>query len=325
MRDLASLTIPAARLTLGQGPWTEALAVIDLDRESGAPGDFRLPACPAIGIGDPGHPLANALDAVIEPPVSLDRVVGQVLQRPMAAATVVALLRMLPGLPIGVALAAESLAYATLQGSAEHRAWLASTERRARRGEGRVALAREDGRLTVTLDDPGHGNAIDRPMRDALHEAFALAALDPEIEAIVLRANGRSFSLGAELSEFGTTTDPATAHRIRALTLPAHMAALCGDRLEVHVQGACVGAGLELAAWGRRVTAQADAWFQLPELAMGVLPGAGGCVSLTRRIGRQRTALLVLSGKRINARQALAWGLVDEIVGRAEQSGADIV
>jgi enoyl-CoA hydratase/carnithine racemase len=69
-----------------------------------------------------------------------------------------------------------------------------------------------------------------------------------------------------------------------------------------------------MAAWAGRFTAASDAWFQLPELAMGVLPGAGGCVSLTRRIGRQRTALLVLSGKRITARTALDWGLVDQIV-----------
>ena len=65
---------------------------------------------------------------------------------------------------------------------------------------------------------------------------------------------------------------------------------------------------------GERLTASPEAWFQLPELAMGILPGAGGCVSLTRRIGRQRTALMILSGKRLNARQALAWGLVDAVM-----------
>jgi enoyl-CoA hydratase/carnithine racemase len=69
-----------------------------------------------------------------------------------------------------------------------------------------------------------------------------------------------------------------------------------------------------MAAWAKRFTAAPGAWFQLPELAMGVLPGAGGCVSLTRRIGRQRTALLILSGKRITARTALGWGLIDAIV-----------
>jgi enoyl-CoA hydratase/carnithine racemase len=92
------------------------------------------------------------------------------------------------------------------------------------------------------------------------------------------------------------------------------MIARCADRLEVHVQGGCIGAGLEMAAWARELSATPNAWFQLPELAMGLLPGAGGCVSLSRRIGRQRTALLVLSGKRIGARTALEWGLIDRIV-----------
>ncbi|MFN3798403.1 MAG: enoyl-CoA hydratase/isomerase family protein, partial [Sphingobium yanoikuyae] len=75
-----------------------------------------------------------------------------------------------------------------------------------------------------------------------------------------------------------------------------------------------VGSGLEMAAFAGQITASADAWFHLPELAMGIIPGAGGCVSLSRRIGRQRAALMILSGKRINARTALGWGLVDTIM-----------
>jgi enoyl-CoA hydratase/carnithine racemase len=70
---------------------------------------------------------------------------------------------------------------------------------------------------------------------------------------------------------------------------------------------------LEIAAFAGRLTAMPDAWFQLPELAMGLIPGAGGCVSVPRRIGRQRAALMILSGKRINATTALRWGLIDAI------------
>ena len=62
-----------------------------------------------------------------------------------------------------------------------------------------------------------------------------------------------------------------------------------------------------------RVTAAADTWFRLPELGFGLIPGAGGCVSLVRRIGRQRTAWLAISGERIDAATALAWGLVDSV------------
>ncbi|MCB2076326.1 MAG: enoyl-CoA hydratase/isomerase family protein [Novosphingobium sp.] len=256
------------------------------------------------------------LDAVIESPVTIDQILKQVTEKPNAAAVIVQLLRLLPSLGDQDALTAESMAYAMLQGSAEHLGWIAArgASEATPRTPGEVVLARDGGVLTITLDHPDSGNAIDRHMRDRLHEAFALAAIDASVETIMLRANGKTFSLGADLDEFGTTLDPAAAHAIRWHTLPARKAALCKDRLEVHVQGGCVGSGLELAGWGRRITASRSAWFQLPELAMGILPGAGGCVSLSRRIGRQRTALLILSGKRLSARHALDWGLIDAIV-----------
>jgi len=316
--DLGDLTIDARRLWACEAPWDGPIAFVDLDASAMAPDALALPPCPVVGFGDPAHPLAGRLDAMVEAPVSADAVIAQVLVAPRAAAVFVQLLRILPSLSPDEGLTAESMAYALLQGSQEHAAWIA-----ARRGEagsrtpGCVATTREGDRLIVTMDHPESGNTIDRAMRDGLYEAFSLAAIDPEIARVSLRASGRTFSLGAELGEFGTTLDPATAHAIRCRTLPARAALGCADRLDVHVQGACVGAGLELAAYGRRVTGAPDAWFQLPELAMGILPGAGGCVSLSRRIGRQRTALLVLSGKRLSARHALAWGLVDAIVDEA--------
>ena len=311
--SIGQWTIEAQRLWPGEAPWQEPIAFVDLAPGGEPPAALALPPCPVIGLGDREHPLAAMLDAVIEPPVGAEALARSVLAAPQAAAVTVQLLRLLPALPAGQALTAESLAYAVLQGSAEHAAWRAARTPEPPGLPGRVLVERDGAALTVTLDRPDAGNAIDRAMRDALHEALSLAALDTEIAAIHLRANGKAFSLGAELAEFGTTTDPATAHAIRACTLPAAAAARCADRMEVHVQGACIGAGLELAAWAGRVTASPDAWFQLPELAMGILPGAGGCVSLSRRIGRQRTALMILSGRRIGARQALGWGLVDEL------------
>jgi enoyl-CoA hydratase/carnithine racemase len=223
------------------------------------------------------------------------------------------LLRAIEGLPIGAALIAESLAYGLLQGSAGHARWLALRARPTPQPPGRVLLERAGNVLSITLNRPAAHNAIDTAMRDALREAFELAALDPEIERVVLAGKGKAFCMGADLDEFGTTRDPATAHAIRMATLPAHAIHPCADKLEVHVQGACIGAGLEMAAFARRIVAAPNAWFQLPELAMGLIPGAGGCVSLSRRIGRARTAELVLSGKRISARTALEWGLIDEI------------
>jgi enoyl-CoA hydratase/carnithine racemase len=312
--SIGDLIIDARRLWRGERVEEGVLAFVDLDATLDLAEGIVLPPWPVIGLGDRMHPLAAALDAVIEPPIRTETIARQVLAMPQAAAVTVQLLRLLPSLSIEEGLTAESLAYAVLQGSEEHVRWRLANTRRPDRSAGKVAVTREGSRLTITLDHPESGNAIDRTMRDQLFEAFSLAMLDSEIESVSLRASGKAFSLGAELSEFGTTADPATAHAIRARTLPARVAAQCAERLDAHVRGACVGAGLELAAWARRITAFPAAWFQLPELAMGILPGAGGCVSLVRRIGRQRTALMILSGKRLSAPQALGWGLVDAVV-----------
>jgi enoyl-CoA hydratase/carnithine racemase len=84
------------------------------------------------------------------------------------------------------------------------------------------------------------------------------------------------------------------------------------------VHGACVGAGVELPAFASRVVADPGARFRLPEVAMGLVPGAGGTVSLPRRIGRQRTCRLALTGEWLDAETALRWGLVDELAERSE-------
>lgn len=313
--DPADVTLTMQDLADPAGLRDLPMAFLDLTRISPDGVIPSLPGFPLVGIGSPDHPLANRLDAMIEPRFSCEAVLRSVVAQPTAARVVTQLLRFLAYLPDEEALTAESLAYATLQGSASHRNWIAARPAElAIPGQGRVALTREDEVLTITLDRAEAGNAIDRAMRDALHEAFALANADTSIKQVILKGNGRSFSLGAELAEFGTTIDPAAAHAIRCLTLPAREAIWCRDRLVAHIDGACIGAGLELAAFAARISATRRAWFQLPELAMGILPGAGGCVSLGRRIGRQRTLLMILSGRRLGAREALEWGLVDALV-----------
>ncbi len=309
----SDLFVGPGRFWIGETRWDLPAALIDLDRGEEWPDDRVLPPCPVIGIGSRHAPGAEYVDTVIEPPVGLDGLLSRIEACPLAASVIVGLLRVLPSLDLHEGLAAESLAYATLQGSAEHLSWRSKNDASAA-APGAVHVSRKGDVLDVLLDRPEADNAIDRTMRHALYEAFQTAALDPSIERVVLRGEGKAFSLGADLAEFGTTVDPATAHAIRSVTLPALMAARICERLEATVQGACVGSALELAAFAHRVIAGPKAWFQMPELEMGILPGAGGCVSLTRRIGRQRAALMILSGKRISARTALEWGLIDELV-----------
>jgi enoyl-CoA hydratase len=300
-------------------PWSwwaqswQPLGIVDLQV---FPRDLRievLPPFPLIGMGDPDHPLARTLDAVAEAPVSVEALIRQIGRAPRAAAVTVQLLRSLEGLPYDRALQFESFCYGLLQRSEEHENWLASRTRAKPSPPGRVGVDRRGAELHITLDRPLARNAIDRVMRDQLFEAFSLAALDPDVCSVKLRAVGATFSTGGDLEEFGTTRDPATAHLIRSRSLPAMAIAERAAILDVHIQGACVGAGLELSAFAARLTAASQAWFQLPELSMGLNPGAGGCVSVPRRIGRQRAGLMILSGRRINADTALRWGLIDAI------------
>jgi enoyl-CoA hydratase/carnithine racemase len=324
---LKELTILPERLWSGEEFLDQPCVFVMLDQLRRFQDELRPPPIAVIGIGDV-EPPPTLCDVVVSNEAEAVAILRGIEANPRAAAVIVSLLRLLPNLSLEQGLVAESLAYGVLQGSEEHARWLAPRQvSDTSAAPGQVAVSRDDNCLSIILDRPDADNAIDRPMRDQLFEALSLAVLDDSITRICLSGAGRSFSLGADLNEFGTTRDPATAHSIRQHTLPALQAAKCADRLEVHIQGACVGAGLELAAFARRITASPRAWFQLPEMAMGVLPGAGGCVSLTRRIGRHRTAELILSGKRLSARKALAWGIIDAVVddGAADDGSENIV
>jgi enoyl-CoA hydratase/carnithine racemase len=255
------------------------------------------------------------LSSLAEPPITAQAVTRAVAALPRVAEAACALLRAIDLDVPALGLIEESLAYGGLQGGPDHLAWRAKRKPAGQPAlPGRVHVVRDGDVINILLDRPLTRNAIDRGMRDTLFEAFTVAALDPDVQTVRLRGLGKAFCVGADLDEFGTTLDPAEAHRIRMLTLPALAILPSSHKFEVHVQGACIGSGLEMAAFAHRFTASPDAWFQLPELAMGLIPGAGGCVSISRRIGRNRTALLILSGKRINARTALNWGLIDAIV-----------
>ena len=312
---LADLLIDPGTIRAGSD-WADAWQPLGLVDLQACPADIRigtLPPFPLLGLGDAAHPLAPTLDAVVESPVSVDALLRQVKQAPRAAAVAVQLLRGIEGLPPDRALQFESSCYGLLQGSEEHARWLAARGALPRRPAGSVVVDRRGAELRIVLDRPQSRNAIDRAMRDQLVDAFTVAAADSEVRSIRLRALGAAFSVGGDLDEFGTTRDPATAHLIRSRSLPALAIGARADILDAHVQGACIGAGLEIAAFAARLTASPQAWFQLPELSMGLVPGAGGCVSVPKRIGRQRTLLMILSGRRINAQTALRWGLIDAI------------
>jgi enoyl-CoA hydratase/carnithine racemase len=222
-------------------------------------------------------------------------------------------LRMGRDLSFDDALVAESLAYSMLQSGTEFASWLDGREKHPPRPREAVPVdvTRQDAALVVTLQRPRVRNAVNAATRDALVQAFDLAALDPTVERVELRGAGPAFCAGGDLDEFGTTPEPVVGHLVRVSRSPARALKRCADRTTAHVHGACVGAGIELAALAGRVVAAPDAVFQLPEIRMGLIPGAGGTVTLPRRIGRQRTAWMGLTAAPVDVDTAVDWGLVD--------------
>ena len=234
----------------------------------------------------------------------------------MAAAVAVQVMRATEGLDAERALQVESLAYGALQGGPEHARWLADARRREpdlSSDSPRVVVERWGDELSLTFNRPHRRNAYDARTRDELIGGLELALLDDHITTVHLRGEGPSFGSGGDLSEFGTVPDGVTAHLIRSARNAARLLATPTLHTVAHVHGPCFGAGVELSAACSIVLADPDTTMTLPEVVMGLIPGAGGTWSVPRRIGRQRATWLALTGATIDARSGLDWGLVDEI------------
>jgi hypothetical protein len=250
-----------------------------------------------------------------DPPAAVAALAVKFAAHPAASTVLGQVLAATARLPVRDGLRVESFAYSTLMAGPEFRAWLAQRRPRRPAAPARVPVqaSRDDGVLTIELDDPARRNAYSAAMREALLSALSVAVSDPTVREVRLRGNGPSFCSGGDLAEFGTGPGGSVAHFVRTQRSPGWLLHQLRDRVRVDLHGACVGAGIELPAFAGWVTARPDTAITLPEIAMGLIPGAGGTVSITRRIGRWRTAYLALSGVPIGARTALDWGLVDEI------------
>ena len=290
--------------------------LLDARPRATRPAAYRTLPCPVIAVSGRGNDrrVERACDVVVAPS-DLPALIAAIESNPIAAATLVQLLRATARLPLEDALVAESLAYAALQAGAEHRRWLATNMPPARpEASGpAVVMTRDGASLSIELNRPANRNAMSVEMRDALNEAFDLVLADRSIRRVTLSGRGKCFSTGGDLAEFGTVPDPMTGHAVRCIALPGRRLAHCARRVTARVHSACIGSGIELPAFAGTLIADRNAFFQLPEVSMGLIPGAGGTVSIPRRIGRQRAAYLMLSGETIDAKTALSWGLADAL------------
>ena len=163
----------------------------------------------------------------------------------------------------------------------------------------------QHGEIAVLIVDNPPVNALSRGVRDGLCEGIERADADPGVKAIVIVCEGRTFIAGADIREFGKPREgghPATS--IEAASKP----------LIAATHGTVLGGGLELAMACHFRVALASTSFGLPEVLLGIVPGSGGTQRLPRIVGVEKALQMITSGDRIGADEALASGLIDEIV-----------
>lgn len=269
------------------------------------PGSARAPVTRGISWTTPDAGVTTAIDRIIE----------RARSNPQASVGVVQLLRLSSNLGVVDGLVAESLMYSTLQSGSELKRWITSRDAPStvQLEPEPLLIERSGPELRIALNRPEIRNAFGFEVRDALVEALQLAAFDDEVHSIVISGRGPAFCSGGDLREFGTLPDPSTAHLVRTTRNAGYWIHRVADRVRVEIHGTCIGAGIELPAFAGHVAAAANTTIALPEVGMGLVPGAGGTVSIPRRIGRHRTAYLALTGEQLPASTALEWGLVDEI------------
>ncbi|PWV59887.1 enoyl-CoA hydratase/isomerase family protein [Plasticicumulans acidivorans] len=170
------------------------------------------------------------------------------------------------------------------------------------------------GYAELVIDRPAARNALCRALTDALAEHLARLAGEPQVRVVLLRAEGEHFAAGADIREMlGISAEAAVASDFAGCCtalgeFPKPLLAL--------VQGFALGGGCELVEMCDVVLAADDAVFAHPEIRLGTMPGAGGTQRLPRLIGMAKALDLLLSGRRMDAREAERCGLVSRIVPR---------
>jgi enoyl-CoA hydratase / 3-hydroxyacyl-CoA dehydrogenase len=175
-----------------------------------------------------------------------------------------------------------------------------------------------DGIATLTINRPDAMNALNEEVVAQLEDAFGKAASDPAIRGIVIAGSGKAFLAGADIRFFIRNIESGNIDRIETFTRrgQALLRAFetCPKPVVARVHGLALGGGVELALACHSIVATPKATLAFPETGIGIYPGLGGTQRTTRRIGKGLAKWLVLTGQTVGAEEALAIGLVDEVV-----------
>jgi len=176
-----------------------------------------------------------------------------------------------------------------------------------------VEFRRDAAVAVLTLRNPPH-NHLGLGTISELGDAFDSADRDPDIRAILLRSEGRVFCAGADLVNANPVAEPLSPGKRSPFYVAAARLFGVATPVVAAVQGAAVGAGLGLALVADFRVATPEARFVANFVALGLHPGFGISAVLERVIGRQRAAMMLLTGRRIRGDEAERWGLVDQLV-----------
>ncbi len=172
-----------------------------------------------------------------------------------------------------------------------------------------------EGVATLTIHRPEKLNALDAGVIAALDDAFAALAADDSIRAVILTGAGdKAFVAGADIGELrDLPADRAETFLARGLAMMGRIETL-GKPVIAAINGFALGGGCELALACNLRIASDNARLGLPEVKLGLIPGYGGTQRLARLVGKGRALQLMLTGDPVTAEQALAMGLVNEVV-----------
>lgn len=174
----------------------------------------------------------------------------------------------------------------------------------------RVESDAERGVATITLDVPGKLNRVSMPARDELRRVFEGLDADDAVRFVVLTGAGEAFTAGGDIPGFLTRSAWHVSRLADNVAAPER----CSKPVIAALRGYCFGVGLELSlACDFRLAAN-DVQLAFPEVTIGMIPGSGGTQRLARLIGLGRAKDVILRGRRIGAEEALALGLVTEVV-----------